>query len=401
MTNITFQYFGIINDSEEVHGELIATDKYLARQLLIKQNIQPIILKRKQKLFFDGYFSKISSQDIAIFTRQLATILNAGIPLLSALEIILQTQNNKNFKRILIEMQQQIASGRSMAETFQQYPQQFNTLYCNLIAIGEQSGTLDLMLVKLAQHQEKTNQLKAKIRKASIYPLTVMLISLIITSAMLIFIVPQFAGMLTNFGAKLPMMTKIILALSNQIKHNFWLLIFSITSLVLLHHQGLKYSKHYRFVMDQIKLKIPIVSSIIRAGNVTRISRTLAITFAAGLPLLDALQQLPTITTNCLYKNAIEKISREVRAGNELHSAFSNSTLFPKMLIQLIAIGEQSGTLELMLHKTADHYDAIINNKIDNLTTLFEPIIMLILGSIIGVIVIAMYLPIFKLGVAI
>ncbi|MBI2785664.1 MAG: type II secretion system F family protein, partial [Legionella longbeachae] len=341
------------------------------------------------------------SSDITVFSRQLATMIEAGIPLVQAFDILAKGQSNKRLKELIENIKRDVETGLTLSETFRKRPVFFNELFCNLVDAGEKSGSLDIMLDKIATYKEKIETIKKKIKKALTYPIAVLVVALIVTTVLLIFVVPQFEALFKGFGADLPAMTKAVVNMSKFFQ-SFWYLIFgAVIGAVYAFIYMLKHSAKFAQNVDRILLKIPIIGPIIEQASIARFARTLSITFAAGLPLVEALKSVAGATGNIIFSKATHIIREEVSTGQQMNKAMQNTHLFPNMVVQMVAIGEESGTLEKMLSKVADFYEEDVDNAVDSLSSLLEPIIMTILGVLVGGLVVAMYLPIFKLGSAI
>lgn len=340
----------------------------------------------------------VKSIEITLLTRQLATIISAGIPIVQALEILITGQVKLSLQQVLKNIKHDIENGKSLSDALAKRPDYFNPLFCNIIRAGEQSGALDIMLSRLAQYREKMEFLTGKIKKALFYPVSVVVIALFICIGMLIFIVPQFEQIFKNFGAHLPAPTAFVIYLATEIKaYTFFLLAF-VATLIFAFRRTKKRSPAFTYQVDAVILKIPILGKILQKAILARIIRTLATTFAAGMPLVDALFSVAKTAGNTCYQQEVEKLKEKVSRGQQIHMAMKDSTYFPPMVIQMVALGEKSGTLDAMLTKIADFYDEQVDNAVDSLSSLLEPAIMVVLGVMIGGLVIAMYLPIFKLG---
>lgn len=384
--------------SSEVSGELVASNITNAKAELRRQGIVVKSIKRKRKPIFTRRQKAISNQDICIFSRQLATMLTAGIPLVQSLDIVARGHTNQLMQVMLQHIKQDIESGRTLSNALGNHPKYFNALFINLVNAGEQSGTLDIMLSKIATYQEKSETLRRKIKKAMMYPTAVLVIALFVTAGLLLYVVPQFQSLFKGFGADLPAITLFVVSLSDFFQSYWWLMLACMIGIVVGFASLIKKSESFAYAVDGLLLKLPILGNILRKAAIARFSRTLAITFAAGLPLIDALKSVSGTTGNLLYKKATLNIRDEVETGQPIQSALRSTKLFPNMVIQMVAIGEESGSLESMLSKVADFYEEEVDVAVDGLSSLIEPIIMSVLGVLIGGLVIAMYLPIFKLG---
>lgn len=392
----TYVWTGTNNKGEKLKGEQTAKHKVLLKIELKQQGITP---KRIRKKIFPSLFIKQPNQEeIRIFTRQLATMTQAGISLLQTLELIEKSQAKISMKALITKIKTTIESGAMIAAALRHYSHFFNALYCDLIAVGEHSGTLDLMFERVATYQEKIHALKSKIKKALFYPVAVIVVAILVTIGLLIFVVPQFEALFSGFGAQLPYPTQVIIHCAHFLEEKSGLLVILFTVLLSGFITAKKRSEKLATYIDSYVLRLPVLGNVIQKAIIARFARTLATTFAAGLPLIDALQAVASAAGNRIYTQAILSIREHVIAGQTLHHSLRQTGLFPNMVIQMLAMGETSGTLEVMLNKLAAIFEAEVDQVVDNLTDLLEPIIMLILGVLIGGLVIAMYLPIFRLG---
>jgi len=393
-----FTWVGINKTGQHIKGELEATNITLAKADLRHRGIIVKTIHKKLGSFFEKSQKRITQGDIAIFSRQLATMIAAGIPLVQAFDITARGQNNLRLQKLLLAIKTDIESGTTFAQALKKHPKYFNALFCNLIEAGEQSGSLDIMLDKVATYKEKTESIKGKIKKALFYPAAVLVVAFLVTAGLLIFVIPQFESLFQGFGADLPALTRLVIQLSEIFQAYWWLMFGGIGISIWLVLYFRNNSSKFAYAIDQISLKIPVIGNVLKNAAIARFSRTLAITFAAGLPLVDALRSVAGATGNILYANATDSIRENVSSGQQMHVAMKSTRLFPNMVIQMISIGEESGSLEEMLSKTADFYEEDVDNAVDALSSLLEPLIMVVLGGLIGSLVIAMYLPIFKLG---
>lgn len=398
---ITFQYEGINKAGQKMAGFINARSLALAKADLRKQGIVASKVTKKRKPLFDRTNKKITQADITVFSRQLATMIESGIPLVQSFDIVAKGQTNKRLKNLIEEVKRDIETGLTLSEAMIKHPVYFNELFCNLVDAGEKSGSLDIMLNKIATYKEKIETIKKKIKKALTYPMAVVVVAFIVTAGLLIFVVPQFESLFKGFGADLPALTKAVVNMSTFFQ-TYWYIIFSALAGVLY---AFFYAKNHSIQfaqrIDKGLLRLPLVGPILKKAAIARFSRTLSITFAAGLPLVEALKSVAGATGNILFANATDKIREEVATGQQMNVAMENTHLFPNMVVQMVAIGEESGSLEKMLSKVADFYEEDVDNAVDSLSSLLEPIIMSILGILVGGLVIAMYLPIFKLGTAV
>ena len=341
---------------------------------------------------------KITAMDIAIFTRQMATLIDAGLPILKSLDIMGKGQSKKQMQYVLKTIKKRIESGQSFSESLNQHPQLFNELFCNLIKAGEQSGSLDVMLNRIASYKEKIESIKRKIKKALNYPLFISFIALLVCTALLTFVVPAFESLFKSFGAELPPLTRRVIDLSMILQH-YWPLILGVSCITIFTlTYCLKHSTQCAHIKDMVLFKIPVIGQMIKQAAIARFTRTLAITLAAGIPIIEALRNVAGATGHSLYAKASMQITKEVSCGQPIHRAMQHTSLFPDRVIQLVAVGEESGNLEQMLTKIADFYELEVDDAIESFSQLLEPIIMSLLGILLGALIIALYLPVFKLG---
>ncbi|WP_068829203.1 type II secretion system F family protein [Pseudomonas sp. BMS12] len=393
----TFVWEGKDKRGATIKGKLNGQSPALVKAQLRKQGINPIKV-RKETVSILGKGKKIKPMDIALFTRQMATMMKAGVPLLQSFDIIGEGVENPNMRTLVDEVKQDVAAGNSFASALRKRPLYFDDLYCNLVESGEQSGALESLLDRVATYKEKTEALKAKIKKAMTYPIAVIVVAFIVTAILLIKVVPQFEDVFAGFGAELPAFTQMVVNLSRWIQEWWWLVIAALFAAAFSFQNTYKRSEKFRDWMDRTLLKTPIVGDIMYKAVVARYARTLATTFAAGVPLVDALDSVAGATGNVVFRNAVHRIKQDVSSGVQLNFAMRTTDVFPSMAIQMTAIGEESGSLDEMLDKVASFYEAEVDNAVDNLTTLMEPMIMAVLGVLVGGLIIAMYLPIFTLG---
>ncbi|WP_286975375.1 type II secretion system F family protein [Pseudomonas sp.] len=392
-----FTWEGKDKKGSKVKGELKGTNPALVKAQLRKQGINPTKVRKKAVSIFSAG-KKIKPMDIALFTRQMATMMKAGVPLLQSFDIIAEGLDNPNMRKLVDDVKQDVAAGNSFAASLRKRPEHFDELYCNLVDSGEQSGSLETLLDRVATYKEKTEALKAKIKKAMNYPMAVIVVALIVSAILLIKVVPQFQSVFSSFGAELPAFTLMVVGLS-EVMQKWWLaLLAGLFVIIFLIKNAHKRSEKFRDWVDRTALKMPIVGDIIYKSAVARFARTLATTFAAGVPLVDALDSVAGATGNIVFKNATNKVKADVSSGMQLNFSMRSTGVFPTMAVQMTAIGEESGSLDEMLDKVAGYYEEEVDNAVDGLTSLMEPLIMSVLGVLIGGLVIAMYLPIFQLG---
>jgi len=398
----TYIWCGIDANRREVAGEVKALNSRLAKARLQTQKISILKLKRKAKFtWLSGYQKRITSAKITLVLRQLVTLLAAGIPILQALEVIAKNCKNLKLRDLLIAIKEKIQQGHSLSEALQAYPKYFNHLVYALVFAGEQSGTLDILLMKAVVYREKMQHLKNKIKKALFYPCTVIVVSLVVAYVLLVFVVPQFTELFAGFGAQLPFITRMIIKLSSFLQRFWWLvllcLVLPISGVIFMWRNNKTYAKFF----DRMILKIPIMGNILRKSIIARLMQTLATTFASGVPLLESLRLLQKIANNAQFYAALGEVYTAVDQGQTLHQSLQMSRLFPNIIIQMVAIGEEAGKLSDMLEKAAGFFQEEVDQLVDKLNQLLEPIVMMVLGIIVGGLVIAMYLPIFKLGMVI
>lgn len=392
-----FAWEGTDRKGGKVKGEISGQSPALVKAQLRKQGINPLKVRKKAVSLFSAG-KKIKPMDIALFTRQMATMMKAGVPLLQSFDIIAEGFDNPNMRKLIDEIKQEVAAGNSFAASLRKKPMYFDDLYCNLVDSGEQSGALETLLDRVATYKEKTEALKAKIKKAMTYPIAVVVVAVIVTAILLIKVVPQFESVFEGFGAQLPAFTMMVVNLSRWLQEWWFLVLFAMFISFYTFGQAYKRSEKFRDSLDRALLKAPIVGPILYKAVVARFARTLATTFAAGVPLVDALDSVAGATGNVVFRNAVNRIKNDVSSGSQLNFSMRSTGIFPTMAVQMTAIGEEAGSLDEMLDKTASYYEEEVDNAVDNLTTLMEPLIMSVLGVLVGGLIIAMYLPIFQLG---
>lgn len=394
-----YAWEGINRKGQRVCGQATGHTPAMVKAQLRRQGISPGRVHKKSPLL-PSLTPRIKPADITLFTRQLATLLKAGIALLQAFDIISEGFDNRSVRELVQGLKREIAAGTSLTDALRQHPRYFDELYCNLVAAGEQAGTLETLLERVAVHREKSEQLKARIKKAMTYPLAVLLIASLVTGVLLIQVVPQFQTLFAGVGGNLPGFTLQVIALSEFMQQTWWVVALGLgVGAVGLRH-AYRASVDFRHWLDAALLKAPLAGKLLQKSAVARYARTLSTTFAAGVPLLQALGCVAGAAGSGPFRQAIEHIRHEVSTGMQLNQSMAASGLFPGMAIQMTAIGEESGTLDRMLEKVASHYEADVDNQVDNLTQLMEPLMMVVLGGIVGALVIAMYLPVFQLGSA-
>lgn len=395
----TFAWEGTDKAGRKSKGEITSTNINVAKAELRKQGINPKRVKKKSAgLAFLTAGKKITPQDISLFTRQLATMMKAGVPLVQSFEIVADGVDNATMKKLILKIRDDISAGNTFASALTHHPDQFDDLFCNLIDAGEQSGSLETMLDRLATYKEKTEALKAKIKSAMNYPIAVLVVAGVVSGILLIKVVPQFEEIFAGFGAELPEFTQFVVGMSEWMQEWWFIIIISIAGFIIGYKQAYKNSKAVRDTQDRLALKMPIIGDILDKSAVARFARTLSTTFSAGVPLVDALESVSGAAGNVVYYDAIQKIKLDVSSGVQLNYSMKQTDVFPNMVIQMVAIGEESGALDEMLDKAATYYEEQVDASVDGLTSLMEPLIMSFLGVVIGGLIIAMYLPIFQMG---
>ncbi|MEZ7276878.1 type II secretion system F family protein [Pseudoalteromonas sp. 68 DY56-GL68] len=394
-----FQWIGVSARGKKLEGELSGQSIALVKAQLRKQGITPSKVKRKPKpLFGIKSVQKITAKDIALITRQIATMLMAGVPLIQSIEMIGSGAKNKSVAKLMEGIGDEVKAGIPLSKALRKHPRYFDDLYCDLVASGEQSGALDKIFDRVALYKEKAEALKSKIKKAMFYPIAVLVVALIVTSILLIFVVPQFQDIFNGFGAELPAFTLMVIGISEFMQEYWWMILIALVAFGYAYKEALLKSKKLRDANDRAILKLPVVGMILNKAAVARYARTLSTTFAAGVPLVDALDSAAGASGNAVYRYAILEIKAEVSSGNQMNWAMRNSKIFPDMVVQMVAIGEESGSLDGMLAKVATIYEQEVDDAVDGLSSLLEPLIMAVLGVLVGGLIVAMYLPIFQLG---
>jgi type IV pilus assembly protein PilC len=395
---INFSWEGIDRTGTRIKNEITARSETLARAELRRQGFKIVKIKKKSKPLFSGHKQAITTKDIAIFSRQLATMLSAGVPLVQAFDIVGRGHDNPSMQDLLMTIKGDVEGGNTLADSLAKHPDQFDELFCNLVHSGEQAGVLESLLHKIAEYKEKTESIKAKIKKALTYPIAVMVVAFIVTCVLLIFVVPQFEELFHGFGAELPAFTQIVINMSRFMKQYWWMVLGIIIIIGFVLGNLKRKSKAFNHALDRMVLGIPVVGVIIRKAAIARFARTLSTMSSAGVPLVEALQSVSGATGNIVYGDSVLVMRDEVATGHQLQLTMRQAGIFPNMVVQMVAIGEESGSLDSMLSKVADFYEEEVDNAVDSLSSLLEPLIMSVLGIIVGGLIIAMYLPIFKLG---
>jgi len=393
-----YTWEGVDKQGKKMKGEMEAASVAFVNATLRRQGINPVKVAKRGSSLFSARKKKIISKDIAVFTRQLATMLTAGIPVAQAFDIVGKGHENPAMQDLILGIKNDIESGTNMTAALSKHPLYFDALYCNLVQAGEQAGILDGILDKVATYKEKIEAIKGKIKSALFYPTAVIVVAFIITAILLIFVIPQFEDLFKGFGADLPALTKMVIGLSRNFQEYWYLIIGGIVGTVAFATYSYKRSIKAQHTMDRLLLRAPVIGPIVKKATIARFTRTLGTMFAAGVPLVEALDSVAGASGNRVYYEGTMAIKADVSTGMQLQAAMNSTGLFPNMVVQMVAIGEESGELDSMLNKVADSYEREVDDAVAGLSSLLEPIIMAFLGIVIGGLVVAMYLPIFKLA---
>ena len=391
-----FAWQGTDRSGKKVKGNTVARNEAAVRSELRRQGVVPTRVRKQSQLFKKT--GKVTPGDLAIFSRQLATMMTAGIPLVQSFDIIGAGHENPAMQRLLLSIKSEVEGGTTLANSLAKHPMHFDDLFVNLVAAGEQAGALETLLDKIATYKEKTEAIKKKVKKALFYPGAVVAVAFIVTAILLIFVIPEFETLFQGFGADLPAFTRFVIDISDFVRTQGWLLVIGIVGLVVGFLHMYKRSRALQHFLDRVVLKLPVIGPILNKSAIARFARTLATTFAAGVPLVEALGSVAGACGNIVYESAVHKIRDEVATGQRLQRAMEATSLFPNMVNQMIAVGEESGSLDDMSSKVADFYEEEVDNAVDSMSSLLEPLIMAVLGVLVGGLVVAMYLPIFKMG---
>ncbi|MEH6649355.1 MAG: type II secretion system F family protein [Motiliproteus sp.] len=394
----TFVWEGKDKSGNKSKGKIDAESQAFAKAQLRKQGIIPSKVTKERTSAFGKAAKKTTPLDIALFTRQLATMMKAGVPMVQSFEIVAGGVEKDGLKKMIYTIKNDVSSGDNLATSLRKHPKYFDDLFCNLVHAGEQSGSLETMLDRIATYKEKTEELKAKIKKAMTYPMAVVVVGIVVSAILLIKVVPQFESIFQGFGADLPAFTKFVITLSEYAQSYWYMAVAAVFAGGFVFRTAHLKSEKFRDTIDRASLKIPVIGEILHKAAIARFARTLATTFAAGVPLVNALESAAGASGNVIYRTAILQIRNGVSTGQSLQNSTRMTGVFPNMAVQMIAIGEEAGSLDEMLDKVAGFYEAEVDNAVENLTALMEPMIMAVLGVMVGGLVIAMYLPIFKLG---
>jgi type IV pilus assembly protein PilC len=393
-----FVYEGTDKRGQKVKGEMSSTSDALVKATLRRQGITPVRVKKKPKPLFGGGGKAISAKDIAVFSRQMATMMSAGVPLVQSFEIVGRGHENAKMQALILDIKSEVEAGNTLADSLAKHPLYFDELYVALVRAGEAAGILETLLDKIATYKEKIEGIKGKIKKALFYPAAVLVMAFVVTAVLMIFVIPQFAALFKDFGADLPAMTVLVVNMSNFFVA-YWYLIFGGIGAAFYGIVELKKrSATFRAIIDRVSLKLPVIGDILVKATIARFARTLSTMFAAGVPLVEAMDSVAGAAGNVVYATAIRRMRDEIATGQQLQVSMRDTGLFPNMVVQMVAIGEESGSIDAMLAKVADFYEQEVDDAVDAMSSLMEPLIMAVLGVLIGGLVIAMYLPIFKMG---
>jgi len=394
----TFAWQGLDKRGQIVKGEISGSSIAIAKAMLRRQGVNPTKVRKKAKPLFGGGKKRIKAKDISIFSRQLSTMMSSGVPLVQAFEIIGRGNSNLGMQELMGSIRSDIESGSNLSDALAKHPMQFDELYCNLVSAGEHAGILDNILDKIATYKEKTEAIKGKVKKAMFYPTAVLVVAFLITAILMIFVIPEFATLFKGFGADLPAVTKFVISMSEFFSEWWWAIFGGIGGSIYSVIQAKKRSIKFKHFLDRTLLKIPIIGPILTKAAIARYARTLATMFAAGVPLVEAMESVAGAVGNVVFGTAVLKMRDEVSSGTQLNVAMRQTRLFPNMVVQMTAIGEEAGSIDTMLGKVADFYEEEVDNAVDSMSSLLEPFIMAILGVLVGGLVVAMYLPIFQMG---
>ncbi|WP_394129295.1 type II secretion system F family protein [Shewanella maritima] len=393
----TFEWKGLNGDGQRTSGELRGTSIAEIRSTLKRQGISPKSVRKKSPPLFKSE-KKITAMDIAMITRQIATMLSAGVPLVTTIELLGRGHEKAKVRELLGTILSDVQSGIPLSDSLRPHRQYFDDLYVDLVAAGEHSGALDAVFDRIATYREKAEALKSKIKKAMFYPAAVVVVAIAVTTLLLLFVVPQFEEIFNGFGAELPAFTQLIINISEWLQSTWWVFVLAIIASIFLFKRAHRNSQAFRDQVDASLLKIPAIGDILHKASMARFARTLATTFAAGVPLIDGLESAAGASGNAVYRKALIKVRTEVMAGMQMNVAMRTTGLFPDMLIQMVMIGEESGGLDEMLNKVANIYEMQVDDAVDGLSSLIEPIMMVVIGTIVGGLIVGMYLPIFQMG---
>ena len=397
----TFAWVGTDKRGMKLRGDELGKNENLVRAELRKRGIVPSVVKVKKDSFFSGSGGTVKAKDISLIARQLATMMQAGVPLVQTFEILASGSENPAVKKLLNAVKTEIEGGSSLSEALSKHPAQFDELFVNLTRAGETAGVLDTILDTVATYKENIEAIKGKIKKALFYPASVIAVAIVVSTVLLVYVVPQFESVFKSFGAELPAFTQMIVEASKFLVSYWWLALMIAIGAGFAFFMAMKHSWTFRRFLDRMMLKLPVIGSILHQSAISRFARTLAITFKAGVPLVEALDTVAGATGSIVYSEAVMRVKEDVAVGHQLNLGMRQTNLFPNMVVQMVAIGEEAGALDTMLLKVAEFYEQEVSNAVDALSSLMEPFIMVVIGTLVGGMVIGMYLPIFKLGAVI
>ncbi|ODB93962.1 type II secretion system protein F [Candidatus Thiodiazotropha endoloripes] len=395
-----YTWEGTDKKGSRLSGESRATDVNMVKADLRRQGINPLKVRKKATSILNRK-KPITSADVTVFSRQLATMMSAGVPMVQAFDIVGRGHENPSMQELILTIKADVEGGTALADALKKHPLHFEDLFVNLVRAGEHAGVLETLLHKIATYKEKTESIKAKIKKAMFYPAAIIVAAIIVTAILLIFVIPQFESLFSNFGAELPAFTQMVVNMSHFVRDWWWVILGGVVVFVYFFISVWKRSRKLRHTIDRMLLKIPVIGMILNKSAIARFSRTLATMSAAGVPLVEALDSVAGATGNVVYSDAVLRMREDVATGQSLQLAMKQRNLFPNMVVQMVSIGEESGSLDDMLNKVADFYEEQVDNAVDAMSSLMEPLIMVVLGTLVGGLVVAMYLPIFKMGTAI
>jgi type IV pilus assembly protein PilC len=393
---VPFTWEGMDRTGKKIKGKVVAASETAVRAELRRQGVTPTRVRKQSMLFRKQ--GRVTAADIAIFSRQLATMMSAGIPMVQSFDIVGAGHENPAMQKLILAIKGDVEGGTSLADALAKHPLHFDDLFVSLVAAGEQAGALETLLDKVATYKEKTEAIKKKIKKALFYPAAVVVVAVVVTVILMIYVIPEFESLFKGFGADLPAFTRMVIDMSKFVQSTGWLLLILVVGGIMGFMQAKKRNRGVQHFVDRVMLKIPIIGMILNKSAIARYARTLSTTFAAGVPLVEALDSVAGACGNIVYETAVRRMRDEVATGQRLQRAMENTDLFPNMVNQMIAVGEESGSLDAMSAKVADFYEEEVDNAVDSMSSLLEPLIMAILGVVVGGLVIAMYLPIFKMG---
>ncbi|MGD8908406.1 MAG: type II secretion system F family protein [Chromatiales bacterium] len=396
-----YSWEGTDKKGSRITGESRGTNVAMVRAELRRQGVNPLKVRKKATSIFSSRKKKITSGDIAVFSRQMATMMSAGVPMVQAFDIVGRGHENPSMMELILTIKSDVEGGTSLADSLKKHPLYFDDLFVNLVRAGEHAGVLETLLHKIALYKEKTESIKGKIKKALFYPVAVIIVAIIVTAIIMIFVIPQFEQLFKGFGADLPVFTKIVINIAHFVQGWWWAILGATILAGYVTSHIWKRSRKFRQTVDRILLKIPVIGAILNKAAIARFARTLATMSAAGVPLVEALDSVAGATGNVVYSDAVLRMREDVATGQSLQLSMKQRNLFPNMVIQMVSIGEESGALDDMLTKVADFYEEQVDNAVDAMSSLLEPLIMVILGTLVGGLVVAMYLPIFSMGKAV